>query len=159
MTYNKSEIMKRAWELHKIYNRPFGHTLKVAWAEAKERVQFAARIEAAELPEFTGSVKQVAWANDIRKSAFDACIKAAQLGTLLYRVHNYNGSEIGGSLNRDADAAAYAAEETFTALLKTFANLTDASFVITRRAVVSESAVRKTFEGLARQQRNKCVAA
>lgn len=35
MKYNKSEIMKKAWELNKTTNHTFSICLKKAWAEAK----------------------------------------------------------------------------------------------------------------------------
>ena len=40
MKYNRSEIMKRAWELYRLYNsrweRTFAWCLTKAWAEAKQ---------------------------------------------------------------------------------------------------------------------------
>lgn len=159
MKYNKSEIMTRAWFLSKTYKRPFGHALKVAWMEAKERVQFAARIEAAELPELTGSDKQIAWANDIRKTALDTCINTTQMRTAVFRINNVNDKEAGSSLNLDADAAAFAGEQTFEALLASFATVTDAKVMIDRRARVSASAVCKAIEGLHRQKYNALIAA
>ena len=42
MTYNKSEIMKRAWDLYRIWefcDRAFAVSLKEAWEEAKSKAQ------------------------------------------------------------------------------------------------------------------------
>lgn len=41
MKYNRSNIMKRAWEMKKLFGerRSFGYCLRRAWAEAKEEAE------------------------------------------------------------------------------------------------------------------------
>lgn len=63
--YNLSEIMKRAWELVKSFRYKIGAAMKKAWQEAK-----AQRVE------LTGSPKQVAWAEDIRRRFVNTTINS-----------------------------------------------------------------------------------
>lgn len=47
MKYNRSEIMKAAWKMHRSYNAralTFGQCLARAWAKAKEAAKVAAQI-------------------------------------------------------------------------------------------------------------------
>lgn len=62
--FNKSEIFKRMWQLVKEAKLSRSAALSRAWAEAKAIV---------ELPELTGTEKQVAWASDIRVNAINHC--------------------------------------------------------------------------------------
>lgn len=71
MKYNKSEIMKNAWEIRKTSGVTMSVALKKAWNVAK----------APKLPEMVGTPKQIAWAIDIRNSviaALDAKIAAVR---------------------------------------------------------------------------------
>lgn len=57
--YNKAEIMRRAWEIRRQDDRYlFGLCLKMAWDEAKGIIK-----------KMTGSKKQIAWAEDIKRDA------------------------------------------------------------------------------------------
>ena len=58
--YNRSEIMKRAWELVKKEGMDISSALKKSWREAKMKEEMAA---------LKGSEKQVAWATSIREDA------------------------------------------------------------------------------------------
>lgn len=62
--YNLSAIMKRAWELVKKAKMAISSALKIAWKEAKLK-------EVKDMPELTGSEKQVKWANEIRNKVLE----------------------------------------------------------------------------------------
>ena len=62
--YNLSKIMKRAWELVKMFKETISSALKKAWREAKMK-----------MAELKGTEKQVAWANDIRNKGIEFCEK------------------------------------------------------------------------------------
>lgn len=63
-TYNKSEIMTRAWTIRRNENYTMSAALRKSWAQAKAQV-------AESLPELTGSENQIAWASDIRTRAYE----------------------------------------------------------------------------------------
>ena len=62
--YDLSKIMKRAWELVKKAGMKISSALKISWREEKLN-------DKKELPELTGSEKQVNWANAIREKALE----------------------------------------------------------------------------------------
>lgn len=62
--YDLSKIMKRAWELVKKAGMKISSALKISWREEKLN-------DKKELPELTGSEKQINWANAIREKALE----------------------------------------------------------------------------------------
>ena len=61
--YNKSQIMRNAWNIRKTANVSMSVALKSAWAVAKAEVK--ADAEGKEDKKMKGSEKQLKWANDI----------------------------------------------------------------------------------------------
>lgn len=60
MKYNRSEIMRNAWNIRRESGCTMSAALKKAWAVAKE-----AKMEELKIAEMTGSEKQIAWAHNI----------------------------------------------------------------------------------------------
>lgn len=98
MKYNKSMIMKRAWELKKITNDIFGLCLKTAWAEAKN----AEEVLEICLDGFKGTEKQKKYAEDLVADV----VSTVELNTAGY--HTENGMvRYVDPKNADAIKAAY----------------------------------------------------
>lgn len=68
MKYNKSMIMKRAWELKRTTNNAFSICLKKSWAEAKSGSQ-QDEFDKISLESMTGTEKQKQYAENLIESA------------------------------------------------------------------------------------------
>lgn len=113
MKYNKSEIMKAAWNMVKTAGMTISAALKAAWASAKSAIKTIA----------DGTEKQNAWANEIiRKPIAQVKESIAWLETEIKYGHTVRSIE--------PLRAAIAAYET---RLKEFADTLTARFVIDNR--------------------------
>ena len=68
MKYNKSEVMKRAWELHRKLNNTFSEALKMSWKIAKKEVELKE-----EYYEPEGKVTFNIWSNYGKIRAYYKC--------------------------------------------------------------------------------------